>query len=232
MVGNASEGTVNRAQMTPSEPKIEPERLAERLAALPGIERLREAAAGLPAYLVGGAVRDLLLGRERADLDVAVEGEVAALWHRRRARRRLRDRPGGDPRRDLRPSWRAPRDSSRVARRRPRPPRLHGERDGGAAGWRSGADRSPWRPRGPATRRAAGPAPGLVRGRPHPCPASRAIRGPLRLRARARHGGALPAGRPLDCLARPGGDRAPKAGRGAASAPGVRAARRMGPARA
>ena len=82
MVGNASEGTVNRAQMTPSEPKIEPERLAERLAALPGIERLREAAAGLPAYLVGGAVRDLLLGRERADLDVAVEGEVAELARR------------------------------------------------------------------------------------------------------------------------------------------------------
>src|SRR5438552_4913837 len=82
MVGNASEGTVNRAQMTPSEPKIEPERLAERLAALPGIEPLREAAAGLPAYLVGGAVRDLLLGRERADLDVAVEGEVAELARR------------------------------------------------------------------------------------------------------------------------------------------------------
>jgi tRNA nucleotidyltransferase (CCA-adding enzyme) len=59
--------------------KIEPERLAERLAALPGIERLREAATGISAYLVGGAVRDLLLGRERADIDVAVEGEVSEL---------------------------------------------------------------------------------------------------------------------------------------------------------
>jgi tRNA nucleotidyltransferase (CCA-adding enzyme) len=82
MVGNVSEGPVNRAQMTPSEPKIEPERLAERLASLPGIERLREAAVGLPAYLVGGAVRDLLLGRDRADLDVAVEGEVVELARR------------------------------------------------------------------------------------------------------------------------------------------------------
>jgi len=68
--------------MSPPNAKIEPERLAERLAALPGIERLREAAAGIAAYLVGGAVRDLLLGRERADIDVAVEGEVAELARR------------------------------------------------------------------------------------------------------------------------------------------------------
>jgi tRNA nucleotidyltransferase (CCA-adding enzyme) len=65
--------------MSPPNAKIEPRRLAERLAALPGIEHLREAAAGSAAYLVGGAVRDLLLGRERADIDVAVEGEVAEL---------------------------------------------------------------------------------------------------------------------------------------------------------
>src|SRR5919204_370221 len=54
--------------------EIDPARLAERLAALPGIERVREAAAGISAYLVGGAVRDLLLDRDRADVDVAVEG--------------------------------------------------------------------------------------------------------------------------------------------------------------
>ena len=68
--------------MPPPKVKIEPERLAERLAALPGIERLREAAAGVAAYLVGGAVRDLLLGRPRADIDVAVEGQVEALAER------------------------------------------------------------------------------------------------------------------------------------------------------
>jgi tRNA nucleotidyltransferase (CCA-adding enzyme) len=65
--------------MSPPKPKIEPERLGERLAALPGIDRLRKAAAAIPAYLVGGAVRDLLLGRARADLDVAVEGQVGEL---------------------------------------------------------------------------------------------------------------------------------------------------------
>ena len=50
------------------------------LTALTGLERIREAAAQTPAYLVGGAVRDLLLGREdRADIDVVVEGEVAPI---------------------------------------------------------------------------------------------------------------------------------------------------------
>jgi tRNA nucleotidyltransferase (CCA-adding enzyme) len=68
--------------MSPPNAKIEPERLAERLEALPAIERLWEAATGIAAYLVGGAVRDLLLGRERADIDVAVEVEVAELARR------------------------------------------------------------------------------------------------------------------------------------------------------
>jgi len=61
---------------------IDPSRLPERLAALPGLDRVREAAADTPAYLVGGAVRDLLLGRARADIDVAVEGDVGALAER------------------------------------------------------------------------------------------------------------------------------------------------------
>ena len=82
MVGNAPEGPINPAQMTPSESKIAPEQLGERLSALPGVERLRGAAADLPAYLVGGAVRDLLLGRDRVDMDVAVEGEVTELARR------------------------------------------------------------------------------------------------------------------------------------------------------
>jgi tRNA nucleotidyltransferase (CCA-adding enzyme) len=61
--------------MTAPRPKIDPSLLGERLSALPGIDRVRGAAAGLGAYLVGGSVRDLLLGRDRGDLDVAVEGD-------------------------------------------------------------------------------------------------------------------------------------------------------------
>jgi tRNA nucleotidyltransferase (CCA-adding enzyme) len=68
--------------MMTSKPKIEPERLAERLVAIADIERLRDAAAGVRAYLVGGTVRDLLLGRDRADIDIAVEGDPAALAQR------------------------------------------------------------------------------------------------------------------------------------------------------
>ena len=51
-------------------------------AALPGMDRLLPALEGLPpAYLVGGAVRDLLLGAESVDLDVVLEGDaLAAAW--------------------------------------------------------------------------------------------------------------------------------------------------------
>jgi tRNA nucleotidyltransferase (CCA-adding enzyme) len=58
---------------------IEPQELPERVEALPGIEALREIAARVPAYLVGGAVRDLLLGSNGVDLDVAIEGDAEAL---------------------------------------------------------------------------------------------------------------------------------------------------------
>jgi tRNA nucleotidyltransferase (CCA-adding enzyme) len=44
----------------------------------PELETVR-AAAREPVYLVGGAVRDLLLGRPRADVDLVVEGDAAAL---------------------------------------------------------------------------------------------------------------------------------------------------------
>jgi tRNA nucleotidyltransferase (CCA-adding enzyme) len=62
--------------MTAPRPKIDPSLLPERLLALPALDRVRAAAAGLDAYLVGGSVRDLLLRRERADIDVAVEGDA------------------------------------------------------------------------------------------------------------------------------------------------------------
>ena len=52
------------------------------VAGLPGMDRLLPALSGLPpAYLVGGAVRDVLLGASSVDLDVALEGDaLAAAW--------------------------------------------------------------------------------------------------------------------------------------------------------
>jgi tRNA nucleotidyltransferase (CCA-adding enzyme) len=44
----------------------------------PELETVRKAARQ-PVYLVGGAVRDLLLGRNRADVDLMVEGDATAL---------------------------------------------------------------------------------------------------------------------------------------------------------
>jgi tRNA nucleotidyltransferase (CCA-adding enzyme) len=72
--------------------EIDPTRLPERLAALPGLDRVREAAGEVPIYLVGGAVRDLLLGRDRVDVDIAVEGDVAELAAQLGSEPRLHDR--------------------------------------------------------------------------------------------------------------------------------------------
>jgi tRNA nucleotidyltransferase (CCA-adding enzyme) len=58
---------------------IDEDALRERVESLPALQRVRDAARGTPAYLVGGAVRDLLLGRERTDLDVVIEGDAAEL---------------------------------------------------------------------------------------------------------------------------------------------------------
>jgi tRNA nucleotidyltransferase (CCA-adding enzyme) len=58
---------------------IDPGRLAASIDSLPAIDLLRQIAERNPAYLVGGVVRDLLLGRGGADLDVAIEGDVEAL---------------------------------------------------------------------------------------------------------------------------------------------------------
>ena len=54
--------------------------LSARLhAGFPELERLRDAAGGVPLYLVGGAVRDLQLGFERGDVDVVAEGDVGPI---------------------------------------------------------------------------------------------------------------------------------------------------------
>ena len=65
--------------------------LRERVSRLPGLERVLPALAGLPpAFLVGGAVRDLLRGAPQVDLDLAVEGDARA------AARKLAAAVGGD----------------------------------------------------------------------------------------------------------------------------------------
>jgi tRNA nucleotidyltransferase (CCA-adding enzyme) len=72
MVGNVA--------MSPSQDHSES--IAEALEHMhPELAAVR-GAGGDPVYLVGGAVRDLLLGRGRADIDLVVEGDAAALASR------------------------------------------------------------------------------------------------------------------------------------------------------
>jgi tRNA nucleotidyltransferase (CCA-adding enzyme) len=67
--------------------------LRERVRRVPGMERLLPALEGLPpAYLVGGAVRDLLRGEDPKDVDIAVEGDA------RSAARAVAERLGSDAR--------------------------------------------------------------------------------------------------------------------------------------
>ena len=64
--------------------------LAEAARRIPGAEAVISALDGLPpAFLVGGAVRDLLRGEDAVDLDIAIEGDARA------AARVLAERLGG-----------------------------------------------------------------------------------------------------------------------------------------
>ena len=63
----------------PGSSDIDPAELGELVDSLDAVDQLRQIADRIPAYLVGGVVRDLLLGREVADLDVAIEGGAEAL---------------------------------------------------------------------------------------------------------------------------------------------------------
>jgi tRNA nucleotidyltransferase (CCA-adding enzyme) len=67
--------------------------LRERVRRVPGMERLLPALDGLPpAYLVGGAVRDLVRGGTPEDLDLAIEGDA------RSTARAIAERLGSDAR--------------------------------------------------------------------------------------------------------------------------------------
>jgi tRNA nucleotidyltransferase (CCA-adding enzyme) len=90
MVGNRSYGSAKEwpgrtRRMRSLEAEITPQRLRERLDAIPALGAVRDAAGGLDLYLVGGAVRDLILGLGRIDLDLAVDapGDAVAALARR-----------------------------------------------------------------------------------------------------------------------------------------------------
>jgi tRNA nucleotidyltransferase (CCA-adding enzyme) len=79
MGGNAS----HRARPTAPGAKILPMELLDRLRALPAARPLLERLSDLSGvYVVGGAVRDLLLGGQPGDLDLVVEGDAAAVAQR------------------------------------------------------------------------------------------------------------------------------------------------------
>jgi tRNA nucleotidyltransferase (CCA-adding enzyme) len=67
--------------MTVPERQTDSDALAALVASEPALSRVLEASAGAPVYLVGGAVRDALMGRAGAglDLDIVIDGPVAAV---------------------------------------------------------------------------------------------------------------------------------------------------------
>ncbi|MFM9053832.1 MAG: hypothetical protein ACKOQ5_03100, partial [Solirubrobacterales bacterium] len=64
--------------MAPATDRKEPDRkgLEAFVVADPRLEAVRNAAEAVPVYLVGGSVRNLLLGREPTDIDIAIEGDL------------------------------------------------------------------------------------------------------------------------------------------------------------
>ena len=227
-------------------PTDDPARLGELVDAIPGVERIRDAAGALPIYLVGGVVRDLLLGRERSDLDVVVEGDAEALARRlggeaigyqrfatakvtlegldfdlARARAESYARPGALP--EVRPATLhedlARRDFSINAMAIP----LHAEPDlidphGG-----------PPRPR---QWRDTRPARALVHRRSDPSAPSRPLLGAVLVHGRPRDRASRPRDRPLHGLGGSRRGRAPQTGRRASRPGRLRAARRVGARRA
>jgi tRNA nucleotidyltransferase (CCA-adding enzyme) len=63
----------------PDSSHLDPSKLPALIDALPAAEALRGIADRVPAYLVGGGVRDLLRGIQGPDLDVTIEGDPEAL---------------------------------------------------------------------------------------------------------------------------------------------------------
>ncbi len=64
-------------------PELRIDDIAEALrSTYPELAAVHDVAGGKPVYLVGGAVRDLLLGHGRTDLDLVVEGDATALASR------------------------------------------------------------------------------------------------------------------------------------------------------
>ena len=213
-------GVVGRADLLRALEGVEPRPTAptETIAAeLQSIERLApivDAVAALgdraPAvYLVGGTVRDVLLGEENLDVDIAVEGDAIAFardlaqalggrytpherfgtaivsYGDRRARRRRHD-PNGV----LRLAWRAAhRRASRPAGG-PEPARLHDQRDGrvAARGGLRPARRPAPRPARPGRTRSARPSQPLVHRRPDAHLPRHPLRGALRIPVRRAHG--------------------------------------------
>jgi tRNA nucleotidyltransferase (CCA-adding enzyme) len=84
VIGVVTRGDVVRALGEPEPVAPSPERdLGPTLMALPGLEPVFEAIQAVSGgfdgvYLVGGTVRDILLGEEHFDLDIAVEGDGIA----------------------------------------------------------------------------------------------------------------------------------------------------------